>query len=128
MSDLILFFTLLGKSRARTQNVKYGLNTFIIWLISLVLASPICIYQDVVEYGIKGIITYDKCLEDWPKNVKTIYSFIILIAQLLIPNGVMLFSHYQIQKHLNLNRFTKRKASILINPTKGGPATAQAEE
>lgn len=100
------------KSRARGRPTRYCVNAAAIWALALILASPISIYQDVVEFGIKGLVTYDKCLENWPQNYRSVYSFVILVAQLLIPNSVMLFSHYRIRRHLDVNRFTKNTESM----------------
>ncbi len=87
--------------------IKYGYNTIIAWIIALLLASPICIYQKLVEFGIPGLATYNKCMEIWPHNIRGIYSFVLFLAQLLIPSSVMLVSHYRIRQHLNANRIYK---------------------
>ncbi|CAG2110314.1 unnamed protein product [Medioppia subpectinata] len=87
--------------------MKYGFYTLIIWIISMLLSAPICVYQSVVGFGIKELILYDKCVENWPNNNRGIYSFVILITQLLIPSCVMLVSHYRIRSHLNSNRIIR---------------------
>ncbi len=87
--------------------IKYGYNTVITWIIALLLASPISIYQKLVEFGVPGLVTYNKCIEIWPFNIRGIYSFVLLLAQLLIPSSVMLVSHHRIRQHLNANRINK---------------------
>ncbi len=87
--------------------IKYGYITVITWIIGLLLASPISIYQKLVEFGVPGLVTYNKCMEIWPYNIRGIYSFVLLLAQLLIPSSVMLVSHHRIRQHLNANRINK---------------------
>ena len=95
--------------------IKYGYSTAIIWLISLLLSAPICIYQKVVDFGIKDLVLYHKCVENWPTNNRGIYSFVILITQLLIPSSVMLVSHYRIRGHLNRHRIRRPQSNYSSN-------------
>jgi hypothetical protein len=95
---------------------KYGYNAVIIWLIGLLLASPICVYQKIVAFGIEGFVSYDKCVEMWPNNNRGIYSFVVLITQLLIPSSVMLMSHYRIRAHLNSHRVRRIRPYIDDRP------------
>ena len=97
--------------RRSPRLIKYGYNTLTIWVIALILSAPIGFYQKVVEFGLRDLVLYDKCVESWPNNNRGIYSFVILITQLLIPSSVMLVSHYRIRGHLNRHRFVRNQRS-----------------
>ncbi|XP_054156871.1 neuropeptide Y receptor type 2-like [Oppia nitens] len=92
--------------------IKYAINTLIIWLLSTIISSPICIYQSLVEYGIPGVVIFDKCVEHWPYHIRGVYSLVILITQLLIPSTVMLVSHYRIRSHLSDHRVSRCYRSV----------------
>ncbi|CAG2113574.1 unnamed protein product [Medioppia subpectinata] len=120
-----------GKSSVKCKaSSKYGYITLIIWLVSVALASPIAVYQEVVEYGIPGLFTYSKCVENWPNNHKSIYSLTILFAQLLIPNAVMLVSHYRITRFLRSHRFAKNPIlrNIYNNPNNNNHITLTVDK
>lgn len=72
-------------------------------MLSILLACPISVYQEITSFGVKELITFDKCLEKWPKFYRIFYSIIILIIQLLIPNTVLFISYHRIKKHLRFN-------------------------
>ena len=71
--------------------------------MSILLASPISVYQEITSFGAKELITFDKCLEKWPEFYRISYLFIILFIQLLIPNTVLFISYKRIKKYLRFN-------------------------
>ncbi|XP_015924839.2 neuropeptide Y receptor type 6-like [Parasteatoda tepidariorum] len=78
------------------------LNAAFIWLTSLLLSVPICIFQDTVPVGLPGLHLYYKCVELWPSPAfKGVYTITILIFQFVIPSVALLVTHINIRTHLN---------------------------
>lgn len=81
-----------------------------VWSISLILSSPVPYTHTLMDVGIPGIYTYEKCIEIWPwPNAKGVYTVIIVLAQFLIPALVLLVTHLKIESHLNyaISRYNK---------------------
>lgn len=81
-----------------------------VWAISFILSSPVPYAQTLMDVGIPGFYTYEKCIEKWPWSyAKGAYTVIIVLAQFLIPALVLLITHLKIESYLNyaISRYNK---------------------
>lgn len=75
----------------------------LIWIVSLGFAAPLAFYQAEVEVGFPGVLSYPKCIEQWPNHSFGFYSLFVLIVQLIIPMTFLLISFFRIKRHLQKN-------------------------
>ncbi|XP_067129415.1 neuropeptide Y receptor type 6-like [Centruroides vittatus] len=99
------------KREDREKRIAYFI--FVIWIISIILSSPVCFSQTVSTVGLPGIAIYKRCVEHWPSNfTKSTYTIIIVVAQFIIPATVLVITHFRIKSHLNITLFQQTFAGF----------------
>ncbi|XP_023220686.1 neuropeptide Y receptor type 5-like [Centruroides sculpturatus] len=82
---------------------KFCICTISIWVISLILSIPVCLFQKVVPIRMSGFILSEKCMEHWPSgHIKSIYTVVVLLMQFVIPTMILIATHCRVRTYLNI--------------------------
>ncbi|KAK2713309.1 neuropeptide Y receptor type 5-like [Artemia franciscana] len=84
----------------RTRRKVY-ISVSFIWLLSIMMSSPMFYFSHVEVVYFEGIYLHETCVEEWPSEMmKTMYSLLILLVQYLAPAIVLAFTYFRIFKYL----------------------------
>lgn len=90
---------------------QVGLETVLIWTLSVLLALPGLLSQEVEkvslqEWSVFGRDEFVKCIECMSRTGKVVYAVTIVIAQYIVPVTILLLANYKIKQHLeaSMNR------------------------
>lgn len=90
---------------------QIGLETVLIWTVSVLLALPGLLSQEVAkvslqEWSLFGRDEFVKCIECMSRTGKLVYTVTIVIAQYILPVSILFVANFKIKKHLqsSLNR------------------------
>ena len=114
-------FIEIRRSRFPSSGIYYStftralINSLNIWIVGIIFGTPTAYYQDmhpvIVNYSIhadeNGMAyeddaptTFYTCKEDWPPNVRPIYSIVIFIFQGIVPAMTLVVTSRLIVEHV----------------------------
>lgn len=112
---------LVTRNSLRNRNNRLSLNvnkwisirseTGFIWILALILSSPIPFFQDLIHIRLSSTTLLKKCVELWPsRQVKAVYLMVNMTFQFFLPAIILVMTYSLITKHLkeskaNIKRF-----------------------
>jgi len=97
-----------------------------VWLVSMVLASPMGIFSVVKPYNpLPPIVLYEVCVEDPElEHFRRIYSIAVIIVQYLVPVAIVIVAHLCISRKLR-NRMLTLQQRHMTDMTSPGSRNHQ---
>lgn len=104
-SSSSLSITPLWPSSASCSSLSQWLRSDIvlvtlIWIISILLSSPIFIYQTISHIELTSVHTITICGELWPRHGRTYYTLALLLIQWVCPLVTMTICHHKVDTFL----------------------------
>ncbi|KAJ1525272.1 hypothetical protein ONE63_010096 [Megalurothrips usitatus] len=113
------------------QKVGAIVISVMIWVVSLLLASPLFVFRKLDVHQVMDIGTVPYCFEDWPiQNGRAYYSVFSLIFQYVFPIVIVTLAYSRICKKLRYryvnSSASKRNAGLPVPTNAPRPAAPSA--